>query len=92
MRAGVHVDRLSGAHGRDERRGRASAAGDGGGDGTRGRFRGGPVRVHEERAQLSPMTALKGWKRAMSMPGLDVSVAGVSPKLPVRSRSGASRA
>ena len=26
-------------------------------------------------AQLSPMTALKGWKRAMSMPGLDVSVA-----------------
>ena len=43
-------------------------------------------------AQLSPMTALKGWKRAMSMPGLDVSVAGVSPKLPVRSRSGASRA
>ena len=53
VRAGVHVDRLSGAHGRDERRGRASAAGDGGGDGTHGRFRGGPVRVHEERAVVA---------------------------------------
>ena len=53
VRAGVHVDGLSGAHGRDERRGRASAAGDGGGDGTRGRFRGGPVRVHEERAVVA---------------------------------------
>ena len=41
-------------------------------------------------AQLSPMTALNGWNLAMSIPGRDVSVAGVSPNEPVRSRSGAS--
>ena len=42
-------------------------------------------------AQLSPMTALNGWNLAMSIPGREVSVAGVSPKEPVRSRRGASR-
>ena len=41
-------------------------------------------------AQLSLMTALNGWNLAMSIPGRDVSVAGVSPNEPVRSRSGAS--